>query len=41
MRDGDVLRQEELELFIGERAQLRAEHVVDSDMISIPPGGEC
>ena len=33
---GDVLREEELELLVGELAQLRTEHIVDSDVICIP-----
>lgn len=37
--NGDVLRQEELELLIRKGAQLRAEHIVDSDMVCVPPGG--
>ena len=41
MRHGHVLRQEELELFIGECAQLRAEHIMDSDMVCIPTVDEC
>jgi len=32
---GDVLRQEELELLVRKLAQLRAEHIVDSDMVCI------
>lgn len=35
LRGGDLLRQEELELLVGKGAQLGAEHIVDSDMISI------
>lgn len=38
---GHILRQEELELLIGEGAQLRAQHIVDSDMVSVPSGGSC
>ena len=34
--DGDVLREEELELLVGELAQLRTEHIVDSDVVCIP-----
>lgn len=37
VRLGDVLRQEELELLIGEEAQLRTEHIVDADMVCIAP----
>ena len=33
---GDVLRQEELELLVGELAQLGTEHIVDSDVVCIP-----
>ena len=33
---GDVLREEELELLVGELAQLRTEHIVDSDVVCIP-----
>jgi hypothetical protein len=36
MRRRDVLRQEELKLFIGECAQLRAEHIMNSDMVCVP-----
>lgn len=36
---GNILREEELELLVGKRAQLRAEHVVDPDMVSVPPAG--
>lgn len=41
VRDGDVLRQEELELLVREGAQLRAEHIVDSDMVCVPTGAAC
>jgi hypothetical protein len=33
---GDVLREEELELLVSELAQLRTEHIVDSDVVCIP-----
>ena len=33
---GDVLREEELELLVGELAQLRTEHIVYSNVICIP-----
>lgn len=39
MGAGDVLREEELELLVGELAQLRTEHIVDSDVICIPAVG--
>lgn len=39
MGAGDVLRKEELELLIGKLAQLRTEHIVDSDVICIPAVG--
>ena len=41
VRHGDVLREEELELLVRKGAQLRAEHIVDSDMVSVPPVGNC
>lgn len=34
---GDVLREEELELVVGELAQLRTEHIVDADVVCIAP----
>lgn len=39
VRNGDILREEELELLVGKSAQLRAEHIVDADMICIPTVG--
>ena len=33
---GDVLREEELELLVGELAQFGTEHIVDSDVVCIP-----
>jgi hypothetical protein len=35
--DGDVLREEELELVVGELAQLRTEHIMDADVVCIAP----
>jgi hypothetical protein len=32
---GDVLREEELELLVGELAQLGTEHIVDADVVCI------
>ena len=32
----DVLREKELKFFVCELAQLRTEHIVDSDVICIP-----
>lgn len=36
---GDVLGQEELELLVGELAQLGTEHIVDADVVCIPSAG--
>ena len=38
--DVDVLRQEELNLLVGEVAELGAEDVVDPDMVCVSPAGE-
>jgi hypothetical protein len=35
--DGNILREEELELVVGELAQLRTEHIVDADVVCITP----
>jgi hypothetical protein len=35
--DGNILREEELELVVGELAQLRTEHIVDADVVCIAP----
>ena len=34
---GGVLREEELDLFVCKMAQLRAEHIVDANMVRISP----
>jgi hypothetical protein len=36
---GDVLREEELELLVRKLAQLRAEHIVDADVVCIASAG--
>lgn len=38
---GDILREKELELFVGELAQLRTEDIVDSDVVCIASAKVC